>query len=182
MAERERGSAPGKLGSVSRKGSKRTKNSAVDGANPTGDLENCVRCVNAWAMRRLGYDVAAVPGQPVETAEDSTMLWTDSKGRSPRWVSGRRANGALRWPEIQKELEGFPNGAWGFIRMKVRGMSHVGVWEKKNGELYMIDPQSPSIQLEFMLGDAVPDSIRWVDLSGTTPSVSLKELIEGSEL
>lgn len=59
----ETGAAPPKLGHLSRKRSKTTINSAISGANPTGDEKNCIRCVNAWALRKLGYDAKAAPGE-----------------------------------------------------------------------------------------------------------------------
>lgn len=42
----ERGSAPPKLGNVSKKGTKRVVKSALARANPSGDEDNCVRCAN----------------------------------------------------------------------------------------------------------------------------------------
>lgn len=84
----ETGAAPPKLGHLSRKRSKTTINSAISGANPTGDEKNCIRCVNAWALRKLGYDAKAAPGEysvPREirkgrtSVEHAASLWRDEK-------------------------------------------------------------------------------------------------------
>lgn len=104
---KERGTSPLKLPGASRKGSKRTPKSAASGANPTGDLENCVRCVHAWALRMHGYDVTAIPGQPNETAQESTRYWVDSDGQSPQQIDNEvesalnaASTGSIRWVDL----------------------------------------------------------------------------------
>lgn len=176
-ADNERGSAPPKLGTLSRKGSKRTIKSAVSGANPTGDMDNCIRCVNAWALRRMGYDVAAAPGQPDVSAEESTRYWRNAKGASPNWVDSHGSDGALRWGEIAPQFGDLKDGAFGFIRYKV-AYPHVAAWLKVDGKVYLVDPQSPKSDVEYGLENAVAGSIRWVNLFGFKPSEDVARLVQ----
>lgn len=174
----ERGSAPPKLGNVSRKGSKRVVKSALVGANPSGDKDNCVRCTNAWAMRKLGYDVVAAPGQPRQSAAESTATWKDANGSSPKWRSSDRRSGGLAWPRVRDELEETPPGSFGFIRYKRKhSFAHVASWERTDEGVVIQDPQNGAYGDESDIESAVPGSFRWTKLNGFRPTKATARLV-----
>lgn len=179
--EREFGQAPPPLPGVSRKGSKRTKRNAEVGVNPTGDADNCVRCVNAWALRKNGYDAQAAAGQPGVTASQATNLWKDKEGKSPTWKISERAEGALSWGEVQQELLGYPEDSFGFVRYKPRlsWYPHVLVWERTGRQIRLIDPQAVIEDNVEQLLKAQPGSIRWVRIDGYSPTAGVVRLVKG---
>lgn len=180
--EWETGAAPPKLGSVKRGGSKNTIRSAVSKANPTGDENNCVRCVNAWGMRRAGYDIQAIPGQPGMSAKRSTETWRDSQGKRPNWKDARRDEGALKWPEIRQQLADSPDGSWGYLRYTRDDFGqHVVAWEVRDGTLEIIDPQYPDANNEIELENAVPDKTGWVNLTGFRPTIQTAYIVDGRD-
>lgn len=178
--EVERGKAPRKLGDAVRKGAKRTRNSAADGTNPTADRDNCVRCVNTWALRLLGYNEVASAGQPGITAEASTLTWRNERGQGPQWERSDLVENALKWREVKEELGKKPEGAFGFIRYRAQfGYAHVGAWQIIEGKLELIDPQDVSNDLEDGLEHSFTGSIRWTDLSGFSPTMETLSLVRG---
>lgn len=187
----ETGAAPPKLGHLSRKRSKTTINSVISGANPTGDEKNCIRCVNAWALRKLGYDAKAAPGEysvPREirkgrtSAEHAASLWRDEKGNSPIWETAANDDGALRWHEARHQMEEkYPVGAYGFIRASKPGAaSHVMAWERWETGIVIIDPQVNTIGDESYLSRSVADSVRWVRIDGYRPGLAVIDVVEGA--
>ncbi|WP_257162379.1 VG15 protein [Corynebacterium cystitidis] len=177
----ERGASPPSITGVSRKGSKRIMKSAVSKANPTGDMENCVRSVNAWAMRRLGYDVQAVPGQPGMGAEESTRTWRDKRGQTPRWIKPEASGRAPKWNDAVEMFSQQPNGSWGFLSYKPpKAYPHVVAWEIQEDTLEYYDPQRPSSNVDNDLENAVAGSFKWVNLDGFSPSAGSVEIVEGS--
>ena len=144
-------------------------------------MENCIRCVNAWGLRRLGYDVSAVPGQPGISAESSTTTWRDSKGNRPKWVHSDAGDHGVKWNDVRSEIDGVRDGAFGFVSFKLsRRYSHVVAWEKKNGALELIDPQNTSYSVEAQLAESVPGSIKWVNLYGFKPTQATVTLVRES--
>ena len=182
-ADLEFGKAPPPLPGVSRKGSKRTKQRAADGVNPTGDTKNCVRCVNAWALRKNGYDAHAVAGQPGMTAAQSTKFWKNDEGKTPKWEIAERAQGALSWGEIQQEIQSYDDGSFGFVRYKMplAPGSHVLAWELRKGTIRLVDPQDVVEDNELALEKALPGSIRWVRIDGYKPTVGVVRVVKGEE-
>ncbi|WP_047260351.1 VG15 protein [Corynebacterium uterequi] len=177
----ERGSAPPKRGGLERKHSKATIRSAVTGANPTGDTRNCVRCVNAWALRRQGYNVVAAPGVAPLSAEQVTeAFWHGGKGRRrPVWVRSDTGDHGLKWEEVLEQMASVPADSWGFLRYKGTAFPHVTGWEKRGPEIVLVDPQLPETDLAKELERAVAGSIRWVNLKGYTFRNGIEFLIEG---
>lgn len=135
--------APGGIDSLPRKGDGKGK---VSG--PTGDLNvtnpkygepgygiNCVHVVNAYELRRRGYDVEATPlptsmwGQQGRNATEALHRW-----REPERPDGTRefttlGLAALRKPGVAKEVArflGWPPGARGWMRLAwVGGGGHI---------------------------------------------------------
>ena len=180
---------PDPLPDNERGGRKRTIKHALSGANPTNDPDNCIRCVHAWALRRLGYDVVAAPGQywkhglphGMTSAEYSTRYWRNH-GRTPAWHRSDLPDRGLKWPEIRAVMALEPEGSWGFIRMKkTRVDAHVAAWFIANGEVYLVDPQTPGNNIERALIESTPGSIRWINLLGCSPRKGAFDIAEGTE-
>ena len=184
-----RGIVPDPLPDNERGGRKRTIKHALSGANPTNDPDNCIRCVHAWALRRLGYDVVAAPGQyhasrrppGMTAAEYSTRYWRNH-GRTPAWHRSDLPDRGLKWLEIRAVMALEPEGSWGFIRMRLGGKAaHVAAWYIRKGTLLLVDPQSPDSLLEPEMEDSTPGSIRWVNLLGCSPQQDVFNIAEGKE-
>ena len=177
LAENERG------------GRKRIIKHALSGANPTNDPDNCIRCVHAWALRRMGYDVVAAPGQylainrphGMTSAEYSTRYWRNH-GHTPTWHRSDLPDRGLTWPEIRATMALEPEGSWGFIRMaNIRTKAHVAAWLVEDCELHLIDPQTPDNDLDQVLDNAAAGSIRWINLLGCSPRKGAFDIAEGTE-
>ena len=164
---------------ASTKGSKRTIKHAAEGANPTGDIQNCVRCVNAWLMRLMGMNVQAIPGQPGMTAKESTKTWRKGK-KTPVWHASNLPDGAHRWARIKQEIEGTLGGELGLIRYKTGAYPHVVGWiKRKDGSLSLVDPQNVSNDIESELIRAVPGTIEWVNMAGFIPTEATRMIVMG---
>lgn len=176
----ETGRGKSKLGlQVSTKGSKRTIRHAAEGANPTGDVKNCVRCVNAWLMRLLGMNVHAIPGQPGMTAEQSTKTWRKNN-KPPVWISSDHPEGAYRWKRVKEEIDDLPVGSLGLVRYKVGRSAHVIGWMIDNeGRIKLIDPQNVHNDVESELIRSIPGSIRWVNMKGFSPTEATRIIVMG---
>ena len=188
----ETGAAPPKLGHLSRKRSKTTINSALAGANPTNDAENCIRCVNAWALRKLGYDAQAVTGAynvPIQirrgrtSAEHAAGFWRDRRGNPPIWESAASDSHASSWHEVVQQMESsYPVGSYGFIRArKPGGGSHVMGWEHSESGIVVADPQVDTVGDDSYLREAVSESIKWARIDGYRPGIAVVDVVEGTE-
>ena len=76
-----------------------------------------------------------------------------------------------------------PEGSYGFIRYKKNGaiFPHVAAWEIISGKIVLLDPQSPSNDVLEDLKNALPDTIRWVNLQGFYPTRLVQNLVEGEK-
>lgn len=173
----ERGAAPPKLPGVSRKGSKRTAKTALTGANPTGDADNCIRSVNAWLMRRQGYDISAIPGQPSVDAEASSKTWRDDRGKPPQWTGSDHETGGLAWEKVRNELEKMPEGSFGLIRYRRRMTAHVTGWEKTGNGLIIVDAQQAIEGFEYDIEKGAAGSFRWVNMQGFRPTPDTVKIV-----
>lgn len=104
---------------------------------------NCQRCVQAYELRRRGYDVEAMPRK----RRNDTILWGTeifngfgkSYGESMRAYTFKQTEA-----EVKAELANAPNGARYsiYVRWEGRKSSHVFIAEKDNNVIKYIDPQS----------------------------------------
>ena len=188
----EKGMAPPKLARMSRKRSKVRSRTALTGANPTGDETNCIRCVNAWGLRKLGYDAKAAPGEyevPIgrrrgrTSAEHASRFWRNSSGVAPKWHDSDSDTHAMRWPEVKRQMErDYPPGAYGFIRAgKANGTSHVMGWERRESGIVVVDPQVGSESGDEYLAGSLGGSIRWARIDGYRPGVDVVHVVEGTD-
>ena len=128
---------------------------ALKGTNPnysTGSEyeHNCQRCVQAYELRRRGYNVEALPNP----SKDNTILWGSEcftqSGEQPHELFTFRQT----MSQVKRELESVEDGARYCIYIRWRDKkdyAHVFVAEKINGVVKYIDPQSGSEDMDDLL-------------------------------
>lgn len=114
---------------------------------------NCVHVVATHELRRRGYDVTATPlPEPLRPNRgrdhfEAIRRWRtpDGKLREPKFFSAAGA--------VAKELESWPDGARGWVRIgwakKYGGGGHIFNVEKINGEVRYLDAQNSRAMLDF---------------------------------
>ncbi len=144
----------------------------AEGINPGHDKtyvtkiynHNCSSVVQAYEMRRRGYDVVAAPvagGSGRWHGEYVDAWWTEQDGTTPAKMlyvnqlpnpSTRKGFGG-RKPRVGSAeelrfrmddyIESFPDGARGFVALQwQRGGGHVFSWEKINGKAVYLEGQT----------------------------------------
>lgn len=175
---RELGKRPPRISGLNRNHPRVSRETALSGANPSRDRENCVVACHAWLLRRLGYDVVAPPG-PYDppgvigsTVVYSTKFWRTPKGQVPGWSDPVNST-----PEsVLFELERRPAGHHGLLRYS--GFpAHVMGWEKRKNGIILVDPQSGTeSSADFRYGDH--GSFQWVDMTGCRPVDGISSLFK----
>ena len=144
---------------------------ALAGANPRyGDnwrwMNNCQRCVAAYEMRRRGYDVEALP---FPGSTDDLQYHTKKNGWPSLFeksvvnlvvVGGIDGAGQLR--DIRLLMSRYGDGARAVIRVKWKNedRGHVFIAEQVDGETWLVDPQTGSIDCSSHLDRAQPGYTR----------------------
>lgn len=107
---------------------------------------NCQRCVQAYELRRRGYDVEALP----KPKKNNTIIWgnecfVDSSGNTPS-ITFNQSEKAIR-----NALANAPDGSRHIIytAWKNSKSAHVFIAEKENGIIRYIDPQSNMDDVEY---------------------------------
>ena len=104
---------------------------------------NCQRCVQAYELRRRGYNVEAMPKPP---AAQNTVCWGsevfNGYGKSRLDAVGAYTTGQSA-KQVKAELAQAPDGARYsiYIQWKNSRSAHVFVAEKENGVVKYYDPQ-----------------------------------------
>ena len=128
-------------------------------ANPNHNKDasytiNCQRCVQAYELRRRGYDVVAKP----KGKKGDNIAW----GSECFISSGTNAYSAYTMNQTEKmvkdELNSAPDGARYsiYIKWKNNSSAHVFIAEKENGVVRYVDPQVADDNVEhyFNLGSS----------------------------
>lgn len=110
-----------------------------------GYTQNCQRCVQAYELRRRGYNVVATK----RPKKNNTIVWgyecfTDENGNPVNFVHGQTVS------MIKKVLNSAPDGSRYTIYVKWKGRgtgAHVFIAEKENGVARYIDPQSGNMNV-----------------------------------
>lgn len=107
---------------------------------------NCQRCVQAYELRRRGYDVEALP----KPKKNNTIIWgnecfVDSSGNTPSFTFNQSEKA------IRNALANAPDGSRHIIytAWKNSKSAHVFIAEKENGIIRYIDPQSNMDDVEY---------------------------------
>lgn len=121
---------------------------AISGANPNYSAGgayhiNCQRCVQAYELRRRGYDVIAKP----KPATGNIVSWDSECFIQPNQYQAAWQAFTLNQTEaaVKRELAAAPDGSRYaiYIKWKGRGSSaHVFIAEKTNGAVRYMDPQN----------------------------------------
>lgn len=149
---------------------------ALKGTNPnyasgTQYGVNCQRCVQAYELRRRGYDVEALP----KPKSNNTIAWgnecfVDTEGNTPEFQL-HLSEGAVR--DI---LTGAPDGSRHIVyaAWKRKRSAHVFIAEKENGAVRFIDPQTNKDNVEYYFSLAKRDKfgILRLDDKGITTDTS----------
>lgn len=115
---------------------------------------NCQRCVQAYELRRRGYDVIAKQ----QMGKGDSICWGSElfvpKGVKPSSVYTFKQTEK----NIKEELYSAPDGARYsiYVSWKNGNNAHVFIAEKKNGVIHFVDPQSGNTHVDsyFQLGKA----------------------------
>ena len=187
--KKEAGHRPRHIKGVPRKNPVRTKATALDGVNPTGDLDNCTRCVSAWAARKIGYDVQAAPGQFLKQgtylspAEYAASFWKDAHQQPAQWYKGSLPDRGFTLKDAQHAItESMPEGSYGFVRFDIvqPPTGHVMGWERIGTETHFIDPQAPNDYIiDHHFATAKQDTIKWTRIDDKIPSQRVFDIIRG---
>ena len=108
---------------------------------------NCQRCVQAYELRRRGYNVEALPKPP---AAQNTVCWGsevfNGYGKSRLDAVGAYTTGQSA-KQVKAELAQAPDGARYsiYIQWKNSRSAHVFIAEKENGVVKYYDPQPGSM-------------------------------------
>lgn len=121
---------------------------AQAGANPENYWReykvNCTRVVNAYELRRRGYNVSAAPANGENTIGAYTVNWWRTKQFLP--PEELKFKERARLEEAAKK---WPDGARGFVSIeRYNGAGHTFNVEKVNGELRYIEAQVPNYDPE----------------------------------
>ena len=131
-------------------GTPMTIEEARKGANPNFNLDvqnqvNCQRCVQAYEMRRRGYNVEAMP-KPKDSKQNLVSWGSEcfngfgaSKGDAVRAYTLNQTEA-----KVKKELANAPDGSRYsiYIKWKSSRSAHVFVAEKVGGVVKYLDPQT----------------------------------------
>lgn len=164
---------------------------------------NCQRCVQAYELRRRGYDVQAAPnhGQdktPVVMFDDPSFgylnrfgadrlaeMWKYGGGVEHIYDMWREPDGSVREfkkssaGQLAKTLAKQPDKArgWVVLEWKDGTSGHVFVWEKlPNGTVTFNDPQPGKMGVEY-LERAKRGTIRWMRTDDLMPTEAVRDKV-----
>jgi hypothetical protein len=111
--------------------------------------ENCVHCVNAYELRRRGYDVVATSlpenlwRQNGRSAQDAlTSSWTTPSGEARKFVDTNQFG-------LFNRVGAWPDGARGWVVVNWKdGGSHIFSVERHNGRTTFVDPQRGTVDVD----------------------------------
>ena len=181
------------LGQVSRKRKKKIRKTAISWANPgylaTAGTEthadyrvNCVRVVNAYLMRRAGFDISAGPGRYSprtkrryrSALEASLNTWVSPTGKAPTFLWSAEEAGGAKLDEVLASIrESTGSGAYGVLRYGsgIKGYPHALIWENRAGEIVLADPQTLVDDAYWVTRNtSKPGTFGWADLTGYFPT------------
>jgi len=134
---------------------------ALAGTNPKFDIiepgnmynKNCQRCVQAYELRRRGYDVEARP-KPIgiDKYERSNAIFVNANGQPLHFAYN------LSERTIKQMVRDVGEGARHIIYTQWQsGGAHVFIAENINGTTRYVDPQSNEIDVSYYFKQSVPE-------------------------
>ena len=162
---------------------------AVKGANPNYNVDrkyrvNCQRCVQAYELRRRGYNVEALP----KPKGRSYISWGNECFIDSKTALSDRADSFFEMRQYKQDifdkLADSPDGSRHVIYAQwKRGGAHVFVAEKENGVIKFVDPQSGKMDCSSHFDNAADGKygiFRLDDKDLTDNSNILKKTVKGS--
>lgn len=166
-----------------KKGSKISVKDAVSGANPhyvddSRCTVNCQRCVQAYELRRRGYDVIAKP----KPLQDNTVYFGSECFIQP---------GAYKTPDqaykmwqsesaVKQAIESAPSGARFSIYIQWKraygGGAHVFIAEKLGDTVHYFDPQTGSMNVSDYFSKGSANKFGYFRLDDKTLTTDMKIL------
>lgn len=120
--------------------------------------ENCQRCIAAYELRRRGYAAEARPRQLVN---DRLPYRNDPNGWPHMWRDIREEQMVGTTPEetlasIKSKMADYGDGARAVVSVKWKNSNtgHVFIAEQRDGETWLVDPQSNDMACEWYLSAA----------------------------
>ena len=96
---------------------------------------NCWSCTLAYEMRRRGYDVKSVPAQAGMYSDEILSMYKGAKFQHVKSSD-----------DMFSKMDSYANGARGIVRVTWKtGGGHVMNWEKRKGQVYIIDCQTNTV-------------------------------------
>ena len=167
------------------KGSPMSMKQANVGTNPDYSKSfaykiNCQRCALAYALRRQGYDVVALPGKAYDPLANGASksgnffhAMANPKGGTFKNLV-RFTTAGDHVSDIKNEMSKWGDGAIALISFaRPGGAGHVFIAEQNHGKTIFVDPQPgklPNPSSSNYLGGAAPGTIRLFRLDNLEPT------------
>jgi hypothetical protein len=144
---------------------------------------NCVHVVNAYELRRRGFDVIATPlprdllGQGGRSAVEALGRWRDPLGRVRTMESVVPSPGAL-----EEAVRDWPDGARGWVQVQLsHGGAHIFSVERVGSRVRWIDAQDGTeISLSALLPRVKPGGLHIARTDDLIPSDEVLEFVEAA--
>ncbi len=147
---------------------------ALKATNPSGNDENCQRCVPAYIMRRRGYNVtASLPPKNLLTDslgfEDYKKVFIDSD-----W----KTSSGSGLEEITEFLRQSGHGTAVEISIYTQRSAHLFVGENENGVIRFVDPQVDDDNVTRYFNSAITGMTEYARIDNLMVSNLIKECLE----
>lgn len=137
---------------------------------------NCVNCVNAFTLRRLGFEVTATGDSVGAGSASSAALkaWQDTSGAQRSFSRAIGREGAMSITET------WPDGAFGWVRFtrSDRSGAHVLIVSREDGQTWFRDPQDGTMDNWDVLEAVDPGSVAVVRMDDMIPSERVRRYFE----
>lgn len=173
---------------------------AATGGTDKNYAHNCSSVVQAYEMRRRGYDVRAAPVKAGKGRFDEEYIsewWEDADGNPvkpvyvetlPKPKATHHANGTKIKPgnaeakaQLDEHIEAMPDGARGIVSLHwAKKGGHTFNFEKVDGKAVYIEGQTgnPDASGHLAIGKFKTPSLRVVRIDDKTPTVRITEAFE----
>lgn len=144
---------------------------------------NCQRTVQAYELRRRGYDVQAQPNRIAENDMELSVhnfgdesfgyFWRDANGQRGRFVFTPTPQ------KVYDQMAAWGDGAraWVYVDWKGRPSSHIFVAENVGGKIQFLDPQTGVLDSSADLHDAIPDETRLMRVDHLEPIADVTQFV-----
>lgn len=142
---------------------------------------NCVRVVQAYELRRRGFDVTANEYSAYSQSNGIWLNgWRDPATNKSGWDLRIDAKTAK---DAKKVLDGMPDGSRGATWFKYKGtsISHVLNWEKADGKLVWVDAQPGKVGADAVKDFGNISQLGVIRLDNLEPMANVLQYLDGLE-